>query len=276
MNKYIIKLLTIIPTLFLCSSLSGENCGCCCQAENDNHFYVGAFGGQAFSNSTKFVQMGTAFFTEAQGGPLAVMGRGSSKKTNPGFGGVQIGYEWKNNGCCNSVWSLNPAAEIEALFYSQSHKASLGNNTDRLPEHLFDNTFPSKVGVYLVNGLLSLSNSCFGSFTPYIGAGVGAANICIHKAKSIQVSPPELEFNHFNSDRSDKAWTFAAQAKAGVKFNFCEKFHIFAEYRFLYVDMTKFVFGSTVYPTHVPTSPWNVKMENTCYNAYVVGIQFDI
>lgn len=272
-NKYLVTLLALLTFNTANSSLIGDEC---CSPSDCNRLYVGAFGGQLFSNSTKFVQTGTAFFSEAEGGPLAVDARGSSKKQSTGFGGVQIGYEWKNWGC--SEWNITPAAELEAFFYRHNHKAHLINQTDptRLPEHDFADTFRSTVGVYLVNGVFSLNNCCFGNFTPYVGGGVGVAHLRIHGAKSVQVAPPEAGVNHFNADRDDRSWAFAAQAKVGLRYNFCERFHIFAEYRYVYVDSTRFIFGSTVYPTHAPTSTWDVQQKSNNYNAWVLGVQFDL
>jgi hypothetical protein len=66
----------------------------CCDSCENNRIYVGAFGGGIYSDSTKLSQMGTVFFEEAEGGPLAVNARGHSKRTSSGFGGAQIGYEW--------------------------------------------------------------------------------------------------------------------------------------------------------------------------------------
>lgn len=273
-KKLFSALLGLLSLNTMNSSLKGEEY--CCSSEcNDNRLYIGAFGGELFSNSkTKFIQTGTAFFSEALGGPLAVDARGHSRKHSSGFGGAQIGYEWKGSEC--SDWSLNRAAEVEAFFYRHTHKAHLINPSERLPEHDFANRFPTNVGVYLVNGVLSLNNCYWRDFSPYVGAGIGAANICIRKAKSLQVAPPEIGVNHFDSDRTDVTWAFAAQAKAGLRYNICDRFHIFAEYRFLYVDSSRFMFGSTISPGHAPTSTWNVDMKSICYNAYTVGIQFDL
>lgn len=273
------KLLTALVLLSLNTMNSSLEAGdYCCPSEcDDNRFYIGAFGGQLFSNSTKFVQTGTAFFSEAVGGPLAIHATGHSGKKSPGYGGAQIGYEWKGSRC--SEWSVGRAAEIEAFFYRHTHKAHLINSlaTDRLPEHDFADTFPTNVGVYLVNGVLSLNNSCsWSNFSPYIGGGIGVANICIRKAKSFQVSPPELGVNHFDSDRTDVTWAFAAQAKAGLRYNICDRFHIFAEYRFVFVDTSRYLFGSTAAAGHVPTSTWNVDMKRNYYNAYTIGLQYDL
>lgn len=249
----------------------------CCEAPA-NRMYIGAFGGGLYSDSTKVTQLGTAFFTEAAGGPLAVDARGRTKKSSTGFGGIQLGYEWSNNpmnlGCSN--WSIAPAVELEAFWYSHSKSGHLINDTTRLPEHDFLDSFDMDMGVYLANVLFSLNNPCFGAFTPYVGGGFGATRIYLSNASSEQTSPAEIGVNHFNSLRSDSTWAFAAQAKAGVRYNFCQSFHIFGEYRYLFVDSSNYILGSTVYPTHAPTSPWNVKVKNIHYNAFTFGIQYDL
>lgn len=273
LNKKLLSALVAISSLStLNSSLTAEDC---CPLEcNDNRLYIGVFGGQLFSDSTKFIQSGTAFFTEAQGGPLAVDARGHAKKNSIGYGGIQIGYELRKSDC--SDWNISPAAELEALWYRQTYKAHLINRAGRLEEHDFAVSFPTNVGVYLANGVISINSSCLRNFTPYVGLGVGAANLCIRKAQSVQVDPPEPGVNHFNSDRSDVTWAFAAQAKLGLRFNFCERFHIFAEYRFLYLDSSRYLLGSTVYPDHAETSTWDVNRKGTYYNAYTLGFQFDL
>lgn len=250
----------------------------CCEPCSCNRLYIGGFGGGLYSNSNKISQLGTAFFTEAEGGPLAVIAEGHAKKKSFGFGGVQIGYEWSqcatNCGCSN--WSLAPAGEIEAFFYSHKQKGHLINPTDRLDEHDFADSFDLNASVILVNAVLSLNSSCMYGFTPYFGGGIGATHLSARDAKSIQVEPEEPGINHFNSRRSDSSWAFAAQAKVGLRYNICESFHIFGEYRYLFVDTSNYIFGSTVYPTHAPTSPWNVRIKNIHYNAFVVGLQYDL
>lgn len=274
-KKHISMVLALLSLSTMKFSLMAEEC---CYPSPCNRFYIGAFGGGNYSNATRIRQTGTAFFTEAQGGPLAVDARGHARKTSSGFGGAQIGYEWLqcpfNLGLSN--WNITPAAEIEAYFYSHTKKGHFINPTNRLPEHDFTNTFPMDVGAYFVNGVFTLRNGCLGKIAPYLGGGIGVANMFIRKAKSLQVSPLEPGINHFNSGRSDSAWAFAAQAKAGLQYTICERFHIFAEYRFLFVDSSNYIFGSTNYPTHAPTSTWNVKVNNMWYNAFALGIQFDL
>lgn len=247
----------------------------CCEPETESRFYVGAFGGELYSDANSMYQYGTAFFAEASGGPLAIIAEGKLNKTTSGFGGVQIGYEFSKPGC--SSWTLATAGELEAFFFSQKKNGHLINQTVvGLPEHDFADSFHMDSSVVLANVVLSMKTDSLCGLSPYVGGGFGAAHLSLSKADSLQVEPDEAGINHFNSNRKDTSWAFAAQAKAGLRYNFYQKFHIFAEYRYLYVDQSNYILGSTNYPTHVPTSPWNVKVKNTHFNAFAIGLQFDL
>lgn len=253
----------------------------CCE-EPESRVYIGGFGGGLFSNSSTMSQTGTAFFLEAQGGPLAVYAKGRSNKSSTGFGGAQIGYERSIPFGC-SGWSFAPAGEIEAFFYSHNKKGTLINDTDRLEAHDFINSFKLDMSLCLVNVVFSLKNPCWSGFTPYIGGGIGAAHIALKNADSLQIDPDEPIVNHYNSKRNDSTWAFAAQAKAGLRYSVSQSFHIFAEYRYVFVDTSNFLLGSTKYPTsgspsinHVPTSPWNTQVGEMQYNAFAIGIQYDL
>lgn len=248
----------------------------CCEEPSCNRFYVGAFGGGIYSDSSHISQYGTAFFSEIDSiGPLSIIAEGRLNKTSTGFGGVQVGYEWSQPSC--SGWSLSTAGELEAFFFKGKKKGHLINETlVGLDEHDFYDTFDMHSSVILANAVISLNNDCLFGFTPYVGGGIGAARVSLNKADSLQVEPVEAGVNHFNSRRNDSTWAFAAQAKAGLRYYFCQMFHIFAEYRYVYVDSNNYVFGATNYPDHVPTSPWNVRVKNASYNAFAVGIQFDL
>lgn len=250
----------------------------CCEPDC-NRFYIGAFGGGIYSTPTGMYQMGTAFFFEELGGPLAVNAQGKSESTSAAFGGLQMGYEWLQ--CpvyCSpcSDWTLTPGLELEAFWYCHEKNGELLNPTTRLNEHDFIDSFHTNVGVYLVNAVFSLNTSSCGGFTPYIGAGVGATRLAITNATSTQIEPPEVGVNHFNSERDDSTWTFAAQAKFGVRYNICQSFHIFGEYRYLFIDSSHYIFGSTVFPGHAATSPWNVKFRPIHNNAFTLGVQYDL
>lgn len=277
-------LLAVLALGAMNSSIMADDCCNACDAcpcPSDTRFYIGAFGGGLYPNSSKLSQMGTAYFpynSDNTGGPLSVYAHGRTKKKPVGFGGVQLGYEWtKTFGCSN--WSLATAVELEAYWYRHTKKGHLINENDpsRLPDHNFDVSFHLDTGIYLANAVFSLNNACFSSLSPYVGVGVGAARLSAKNADSLQVDPDEPGINHFNSRRNDSSWAFAAQAKAGLRYNVCNWFHIFAEYRYLFIDSSNYIFGSTVYEgEHVPTSPWNVKLDNIQYNAWVIGIQYDL
>lgn len=276
--NHLLVLLALLSFNTLNSSLVADDCCFYPECCNNNRLYIGGFGGGLYSaNSPRWSQTGTAFFEEGVGGPLAIDAHGRSNKKSTGFGGAQIGYELAPS-CLCSNWNFAPAAEIEAFFFRHTRKGHFINNAaiDRLDEHDFSNRFPMHVGVYMVNGVFSLNNSCFCKFSPYIGGGVGAAHLSIRGASSLQVSPPEPGVNHFNSDRNDSDWAFAAQAKAGLRYNIFERFHIFAEYRFLYIDSSRYIFGSTISPGHAPTSTWIVDNKKNYFNAFVIGLQFDL
>ncbi|MGE0669570.1 MAG: hypothetical protein AB7H48_08405 [Parachlamydiales bacterium] len=281
-SKYCLTLLSALLLNTMASSLmADENADDCKNKKNDsydcNRFYIGGFGGELFSNASKLFQMGTALFSEidGSGGPLAVEAHGHLKKNSPGFGGAQVGYEWSK--CIDKCrhWTFAPGAEIEGYWFGRHLKGLVKNatDTDRLPMHDFEDTFRMNTGVYLANFILSLNNSW--KLSPYLGLGVGASRIALHHAKSLQVAPPEPSINHFNSRTHDSCWAFAAQIKAGLRYNI-RWFHIFGEYRYLYTDFTNYIFGSTVYPTHAHTTPWNVKIQNMQYNGFAFGIQFDL
>ncbi len=272
-NKGRLTALFALVTLSVISTslMAGE----CCEEASSTRLYVGAFGGGIYSNTNRASQYGTAFFSEVDSiGPLSVIAEGKLKRTSTGFGGAQIGYEWSKPLC--SDWYLATAGELEVFFFKQNKKGHLINQTViGLPEHDFADSFHMNSNVILANVVFAVNSCHFYGFSPYVGGGIGAARVSLHKADSFQIEPVEAGINHFNSNRNDSSWAFAAQAKAGLRYNFCEMFHVFVEYRYLYVDAANYIFGATNYTTHVPTSPWNVKVKNVNYNAFVIGLQFD-
>lgn len=238
--------------------------------------YLGVFGGAGSVTSTDINQFGTAFFTEAEGGPLAVNSFGRSKSNSMGMVGGHIGYAWSDN--MGVHLPVTPAVELEGYYIGgvdiDGHDIS--NDTTRLPEHDFHVTYPIKSGVFLINAVLNANNSVFGSFRPYVGVGIGTAVVSVSDASSIQTSPPEIGVNHYNASTSDTEVAFAAQPKVGLRFDLTPHTSVFAEYRFLYLSATHYTFGSTVTPTHAPTSPWLATIKSQHYNMGTIGIDFDI
>lgn len=240
--------------------------------------YVGVFGGAGASTRTDISLYGTAFFTEAEGGPLAVNAFGRSDSRHAGFVGGQIGYLWPEIiNWFGSTWSLSPAVELEGYYLGKDSFTGhdLNNDTTRLPEHDFLVTYPMHAGVFLGNAILNF-NPAQSIWHPYVGAGIGGAVISISNAGATQVSPPEVGVNHFNSNPHDKVSTFAGQIKAGLNFDVSKNASVFVEYRGLYVGDTDYTFGSTVYPGHAPTSSWRVNLDSQYYNMGAIGVHYII
>jgi opacity protein-like surface antigen len=264
----------ILAIGLLCSSaLADDGCGCGCGcAPAGRGIYVGVFGGGGVSSISNVTQLGNALFPPSAGGPLDVHATGSSGNQGVGLVGLQIGYESSGNaeaGC----WGLLPAFEMEGFYLTGTQHATVDNPTARLPEHVFDDSFPMDNAVFLTNVVLSVQMPNSG-ITPYIGGGIGAASVNINGANSPQVSPPELGVNHFNSGPDSSAWGFAAQAKVGLRVALGEHAYVFGEYRYLYVGSTTYIFGSTVYPTHAPTTDWTVHFNDMSHHMAVGGIGF--
>jgi opacity protein-like surface antigen len=242
-------------------------------------FYLGAFGGWGSFNDFQVTQSGVAMFSPTLnaagiGGltePLAIDAVGSVGNNSVGFGGIHLGYEW-----LVPAWGVTPAIELEGIYFSKTLEADLDNSSIVLTEHDFDDNFPTKTGVVLINGVLQLNCFRMSVVHPYVGFGLGAAILSINGANSPQVNAPEPGVNHFNSNEDSSDWTFAAQAKAGLRFDVSEHVQLFAEYRFLYIGNTEFTFGSTYYPSHVPTTSWKVDFENMYANSGALGIEFKI
>jgi opacity protein-like surface antigen len=232
--------------------------------------YFGGFGGWIYPYNLTVTQKGTAFFPEASGGPLDVAAKGTAHGRTKGFGGLHIGYEWMNK--IRPGFRLAPALELEGSYFANTaKKADVDNPTTRLDAHEFIDTLPMRIGTLLANGILEFNNDYI---SPYIGFGVGVGFVSIHDANSLQIDPMELGVNHFNSGPNDFNTLFATQAKAGLRYRFLKHYRLSAEYRFFYLPSSDFIFGSTRYPTHVPTSPWIVELNGMRYNAFTLGIDF--
>lgn len=250
-------------------------------------FYLGGFGGWGASNDFEVTQSGVAFFSphtfrtppfnSSLDAPLGISAEGDSDGESMGFGGIHLGYEWLMPMYKDTTWTLTPAIELEGIYFSDNTEADdLDNSNIVLNPHIFDDEFSMKTGVVLVNGIVSLNCLRMNMLHPYIGVGLGAAVISINDADSTQVSPAEPGVNHFNSDEDGLDWTFAAQAKAGLRYVLSEHWRVFAEYRFLYLGDTDFTFGPTEYPTHVQTTSWDVDFDNMYFNAGALGIEWTL
>lgn len=265
-------LLFALPTLTFASSTSMQSDA----ATGSEKLYIGVFGGGGSSKHLHGRQFGTALFREAVGGPLSVNAFGRIEKKRSGFYGAQLGFQAREK-CffSSSEWTLAPAVELESFVMNKStFKGEFFNEVDRLPEHDFLVSYGMRRSVFLANAVLNFNNPCF-IVNPYVGFGIGSAIVKIRDARAKQIRPPERGVNHFNASTKDTTSTFAGQIKLGVSYDISECVSLFAEYRFLYLANTLFVFGSTVYPTHAETSSWQVKLSDQKYNLGNVGIRYN-
>lgn len=238
-------------------------------------FYVGIFGGVSSSNKFNVSQYGTAYYIEADGGPLAVNAFGNANSETSAFYGAQLGYHAPTIQL-SPQWTLTPAAELEGFAISNNtFNASLVNDSDRLAVHAFNTSYPISENVFLANAVFNFNYPRF-VVQPYVGLGIGAAVLRIAGADATQIAPPEAGVNHYNANPSDSTSTFAGQFKLGVNYDINQYFSIFGEYRYLYLASTGFVFGSTVYAAHPATSSWQVNFDAQKFNMLDVGLRVNI
>lgn len=235
-------------------------------------FYLGFFGGGGSATNTQAFQRGTAFYPPASavGGPLAVDGEAHVDSHSTGFGGVHLGYAWKNQ-----PWCLTPAIEFEGFYMRTTLDGIFDAPHTALPEHTFNDSFPIHAGVFLINSVFAVDITSCPQVQVYLGGGIGGAVLSVSDADSLQINPAEPNVNHFNTKKSASNDAFAAQLKVGLNYTLTNYISLFAEYRFLYLGPTRYTFGSTVFPGHVPTAPWGVDINSLNYNLGAVGIQFN-
>jgi len=272
-TKILASALTSISMLALSGSpAQADDCNCPCPTNRGA--YVGIFGGAGGQDIDGVRQIGTAFFPAD---PLFVNAAADPGSHAVGLVGLQIGYEGAGRavGGEGSGWALLPAVEFEGFWLGgATQRADVSDPNNRLNGHVFADAFPTDSGVFLLNAVLSLQTPS-NFITPYIGAGAGSAIVCINGADSPQIIPPEPGVNHFNTNPDASSWGFAALAKIGIRLNLSERMYVFTEYRLLYVGSTKYEFGSTVAPGHVPTTPWNVHFGDMIHHLGVGGIGFN-
>jgi hypothetical protein len=246
----------------------------CALVPEKPHVYLGLLGGYGSAYTADMNQYGTAYLTEANGGPLAVDAIGNSITRDFGFIGGHLGYLGRPFSIKNQI--LTPAIELEGLYFTKSTITGndITNATSRLAEHDFSDTLPMKAGVLLTNFVVNFESITKVKFIPYLGVGIGGAALSVNGADSYQSNPAEAGINHFNSNPNDATATVAAQIKAGFNYQINEGLQAFAEYRWLSIYDAEFFFGSTRYSTHVETSQWTVDMGKQSFNLFSAGMRF--
>ena len=259
--------------------LSLAFCFCCAAGtalaaetgDTENGIYLGALGGLGTLDSTSLRQIGTVKLPHPLP-DLPIDADGSTDRPDVALGGVQLGYQWAGWHSSASGWGLLPAIELEGLY--------LGTHTPEgempiQPKFLGTQyvTLHMKGYVLLANVLLTVRTPYSQRFFPYAGAGAGTARVAITDSDSANPSEPGI--NHFNSDPDASDSALAWQFRLGVKGNLTRRWSLFAEYRYLNIDNTRYTFGPTDYPgQHPPTDSWDVRLGELEYNLFVAGAQY--
>lgn len=243
------------------------------QAPDDQGPYIGVFGGFGAATATSLQQRGAVILPPGQPAPLLpINAQGStSSSTSVALAGAHFGYEW-NGLRLGSNWSLRPAAEIEGVYIG---KHSPTGEMPVMPRFLGMQyvTVPTTAGVFLANAVFTFETPYSKRVLPYLGVGAGMAFVSIKGADSANPSEPGI--NHFNSDPDASDSAFAMQIKAGLKGEIAKNLTLFAEYRHLSINATRYTFGATDYPgLHLPTHTWQVDMGRQRYNLFVAGLRY--
>jgi len=230
-------------------------------------FYLGGFGGLGYSGSNRIFQKGQVHYE----GPAVVHAVGRSLATTVGFGGAHFGYIFREP--FPIPISCQPELELEGVYFSDEENAVLGNRLHHDLPHLFHIIFPMRVGLITVNAATALGSY---ALAPYGGIGFGAAIVSIHNADIFQLIPNEPGIDHVNSDDKALDWTYTFLVKAGLRYQCIQFLRFFLEYRFFYIPATRHLFGSTIYPRHVPTTRWEISLHSRPYNAFAFGLDITL
>ena len=232
--------------------------------------YVGVFGGGGSRSSTNVSQFGTAFFVEAVGGPMAIDATGQTSSGGVGFGGAHLGYEWSYG------TYLRPALEIEGFYLAGNQpRATLVNPTDRLP-----NT-PSSI-------LSRPAPRCFWRIWLSASRRPIKTSRPISAADSGRATSPSTAPRPHRPTRRSLASTTSTRARDFLSLDLAAQVEgrcalrprrqlaliCLASTAICMSATWNQVFGSTVDPTHVPTSPWTTSFGGTSHHLAAGGVGF--
>ena len=260
-----------LPTL-LFVIICSFGAGACLAAEmtNGQGAYIGLFGGYGSSSSTSLRQEGGFYFPGPVNHRVAVDANGDTDRTHVALGGVQAGYGFGRLNFGQSKWGVKPAVELEGIYIGK-HSPVGGLPIDPSVLGTQYVTIPMTASVLLANAVFTFQTPYSNKIFPYFGVGAGAARVSIKGSDS--ANPNEPGINHFDSDPDASDSALALQFKAGLKTEMTKNLSIFAEYRYLSINSTRYIFGETL-PPHFSTDPWDVSLGRQAYNLFVVGLTY--
>ncbi len=236
--------------------------------------YIGVFGGGGTLSSMSVSNLGVDYFPPTAGGIVAANLSGRSQSHSDWLVGGMIGHDFGASALPYfSRWSIRPAAELEGYYIGKknvsSNTTNIASSTNRQD---FSVTYPMSSGVGMINAVLNFDTEQALRWHPYVAGGVGVAAVSVSNATATQTTPTGVTANQFGSSSSASDTAFASQAKAGLNFDYNEHFKIFAEYRYLYLGATSFMFGSPINTSLA--SNWSTKLGSQSYNFGSAGIKY--
>lgn len=261
-----------LGALLMAGALGAGPCLAADTAPDSPGAYIGVFGGTGTAIASSLRQRGAVLLP----GPLPPLPIDAQGSTGSGervsLGGIQAGYEWGRRSIGSTRWGLNPATEIEAFHLGEHTPVGEMPVTPRALGTQYV-TFPMTADVLLANAVFTIHTPFSDTILPYVGAGAGLARLSVKGSDSANPSEPGI--NHFNSDPDASDTAFAMQFKVGLKAKASRRVRLFAEYRHLSIEATRYTFGSTDYPgLHLPTRTWDVGLGRQNYNLFVAGLQY--
>lgn len=259
----------LIPLFALICSFGSSPCFAS-DTPSGQGVYIGVFGGAGTASSMSARQEGGFYLPGPLNTRVGVDAQGKTGGEPVGVLGLQAGYEWKRQTFGQSEWGVKPAAELEGLYIGQQSPVGDMPITPSVLGTQYV-TLPMAVGVVLANAVLTVQTPWSSRIFPYLGVGAGVARGSIQGANSTNPSEPGI--NHFDSWPEASATAFALQFKAGLKGEVAKNLLLFAEYRHLSINPTRYTFGETL-PPHLPTDSWTVSLGRQSYNLFVASLQF--
>jgi opacity protein-like surface antigen len=165
--------------------------------------------------------------------PIPAGGSFASKSISDTFFiGAGIGYEWNNWLRFDWTAEYRAKARIYALGYYQP-----GPPIGTGPVFVDDYQGYLKSWVFLANAYVDLGT--WDCFTPFIGAGIGAALNTVSEFSDVSPAVPGGAGSSFGTAHTTSDWNLAWALYAGVTYNVTKTFKIDLTYRYLNLGSAK-------------------------------------
>jgi opacity protein-like surface antigen len=192
--------------------------------------YFGVFGGTTTSQSASLSLNGFDYDLKERDGDIVM--------------GIEVGHSWRTR------YLLEFGLEFEALFSSTEVKTTLDRSSSSTPPALSDvatTAVDMNYAAFMLNGVINLDlrrlrpriGSFLPRFRPYVGAGLGGAQIWyrnqdIKTVGDLSGTPTGPSSSPFGLDE----FVFAYQIFGGLEFMITDRLGVYGEYRRLTFEKT--------------------------------------